>query len=296
MSGMDHRGRLRRAATERGIPDDEISRFSRHLRLEIGLTGASGVAPVARFGGLPRLPVGMDWPSVGDRPLPFVFSLDCGALPDIDGFDPPADGTLLFFLAHEEDHLDDTGKYARVVHVPAGTGTAVREAPRPGLTGTQYDLGATLLADLPPWFRTDGDEDGYEDEDWEDLFPFQQQALRELERDIPHLDELSALADDLWPGDGAVFASIGGYADDEVMTSIAEQTLAGREKAGDIVVPEAKWLSSVEEEKHRLTGEWMSLARFPVAGTFYYGSFTIRLDDLAAARVDRALPLTTFSE
>ena len=40
----------------------------------------------------------------------------------------------------------------------------------------------------------------------------------------------------------------------------------------------------------------MSLARFPVADEYYYGSFTIRHDDLAAARVDKALPVTKFSE
>ncbi|MFG2591368.1 DUF1963 domain-containing protein [Streptomyces sp. NPDC048438] len=291
---MDHQGQFRRAALELGIPDDEISRFSQHLRLSIELSGGSGGVPVGQFGGLPRLPVGMNWPSAGNSPLPFVFSVDCGALPRVDGFDLPVNGTLLFFLDHEADHLDDTGRYARVVHVQDGTNTAVAEAPHSEFTGKQYDVSARLLAELPPWFGTDEDEN--EDEEWDDLSPFQQQLARDLERDVPHLDELCARAYDLWPGEGLASARIGGYADDAVITSIAEQTLAGLEKAGEIVIPVAKWSSHVEKEKHRLTSEWLSLARFPVADEYYYGSFTIRHDELAAARVDKALPVTEFSE
>ncbi|WP_051752069.1 hypothetical protein [Streptosporangium amethystogenes] len=160
--------------------------------------------------------------------------------------------------------------------------------------GKQYDLSATLLAELPDWFATH-DED--EDEDEEDLSPFQQQLARDLERDVPHLGELRALAYDLWPPDeGLASAYIGGYVDDEVITSIAEQTLTGREKAGEIVIPMAKWYSQVEREKHLLTSEWMSLARFLVADEFYYGSFVIRHDDLAAGQLDKAFSVTEFSE
>ncbi|MEE1753102.1 DUF1963 domain-containing protein [Streptomyces sp. SP18CS02] len=295
MSGTDHQGRFRRAALELGVPDNEISRFGQHLRLSIGSSGGSSGVPVGQLGGLPRLPVGMNWPSAGNGPLPFIFSVDCGALPSVDGFGLPADGTLLFFLAHEEDHPDDTGRYARVVYVMEGTATAVAGSPHCEFAGKQYDVGATLLAELPPWFgTTDEDDDAYED--WDDLSPFPRQLARDLERDIPHLDELCALAYDLWPDEGLASGCIGGYADDEVVTSIAEQTLARLEKAGEIVIPVAKWSSHVGQEKHRLTSEWMSLARFPVADEYYYGSFTIRHDDLAAARVDKALPVTKFSE
>ncbi|MFJ4616600.1 DUF1963 domain-containing protein [Streptomyces sp. NPDC088812] len=90
-SGMDHQGEFRRAALELGITGDEISRFSRHLRLSIALS-VGGDSPVGQFGGLPRLPVGMKWPSAGDIPLPLLLSVDCGALPRVDGFDLPADG------------------------------------------------------------------------------------------------------------------------------------------------------------------------------------------------------------
>ncbi|MCG5457529.1 DUF1963 domain-containing protein [Micromonospora sp. PSH03] len=280
-----------------GIPDDELSRFTDHLRLSIRLSGGSGGAPVGQFGGLPRLPVGTDWPTAGTSPLPFIFSVDCAALPRIDGFGLPADGSLLFFLAHQEDHLaGGTGdrRYARVVYVPADTDTEVAEEPSiPNFVGEQYDVRATLVAELPPWIATHDDDEDDED----DLSPFQQQLVRDLERDLPHLEELRALADDLWSPDGGLAsADIGGYADDEVIRSIAEQTLAGREKAGEIVVPVAQWYSQVEKEKHRLTSEWVSLARFSVADEFYYGSFVIRHDDLAAGRLDEALSVTDFSE
>ena len=114
-----------------------------------------------------------------------------------------------------------------------------------------------------------------------------------MERDLPHLDELRALAYDLWPSGAGVV--IGGYADDDVINSIAEQTLAGREKAGEIpAIPVAKWSSHLEEEMHRLTSEWISLARELPEYEVYCTSFVIRQDDLAAARLDKALAVTTF--
>ncbi|MEU5461640.1 DUF1963 domain-containing protein [Streptomyces althioticus] len=293
--GMDHQGEFRRAALELGIPDDEISRFTRHLRLSIGLS-AGGGTPVGQFGGLPRLPVGMKWPSAGDVPLPLLLSVDCGALPRVDGFDLPADGTLLFFVHQEMDHEDRSGRYARVVYVPDGTETAVAKAPSSVSVREQLDVGAELRAELPLWLQEGEDEDWHEfweDLEWEDMSPFQQQLFRYMERDLPHLDELRALAHDLWPS--GAYVVIGGYADDEVINSIAEQTLAGREKAGSIpAIPIAKWPSHLEEEKHRLTSEWISLASEARVYEEYYTSFVIRHDDLAAARVEKALAVTNF--
>ncbi|WP_411075941.1 DUF1963 domain-containing protein [Streptomyces sp. cmx-4-7] len=294
---MDHQGEFRRAALEAGIPDDEIGRFSRHLRLSIGLFGGSGGSPVGRFGGSPRLPVGMEWPSAGDAPLPFLLSVDCGALPRVDGFDLPADGTLLFFVRQEMDHEDSSGKYARIVYVPDGTETVVAEAPASASVREQIDLCAELKAELPLWLQ-EGDEDEdwheyWEDLEWEDMSSFQQQLFRYMEHDLPHLDELRALAYDLWPSGAGI--AIGGYADDEVIGSIAEQTLAGREKAGEIpAIPIAQWYSRLEEEKHRLTSEWISLAGEARVYEEYRTSFVIRHDDLAAARVDKALAVTHF--
>ncbi|MEU0097058.1 DUF1963 domain-containing protein [Streptomyces sp. NPDC006267] len=293
---MDHQGEFRRAALELGIPDDEIGRFSQHLRLSIGLSSVGGGSPVGQIGGSPRLPAGMNWPSAGDIPLPLLLSVDCGALPRVDGFDLPADGTLLFFVDQEMDHEDSSGKYARVVYVPDGTETAVAEAPSPECVREQLDVSAELRAELPLWLQESEDEDWHEfweDLDWEDMSPFQQQLVRYMERDLPHLDELRALAHGLWPS--GAYVVIGGYADDEVINSIAEQTLAGREKAGEIpAIPIAKWYSHLEKEKHRLTSEWIALANEAAVYEEYYTSFVIRHDDLAAARVDKALAVTHF--
>ncbi|QKW40199.1 DUF1963 domain-containing protein [Actinomadura sp. NAK00032] len=294
---MDHRGEFRRAALELGIPDDEISRFSQHLRLSIGLYAGGDGSPVGQFGGLPHLPVGMKWPSAGDSSLPLLFSVDCGALPRVDGCDLPADGTMLFFVNQEMDHGDASGRYARVVYVPDGTETAVAEAPGSVCVREQLDVSSSLIAELPLWLQ-EGDEDEewheyWEDLDWEDMSPFQQRLFRYMERDLPHLDELRALAYDLWPSGAGIV--IGGYADDEVINSIAEQTLAGREKAGEIpAIPIAKWSSHLEEEKHRLTSEWISLARELPEYEVYCTSFVIRHDDVAAARLDKALAVTSF--
>ncbi|MEU2572934.1 DUF1963 domain-containing protein [Streptomyces anulatus] len=292
---MDHQGEFRRAALELGIPDDEISRFRQHLRLSIGLSVGGG-PPVGQFGGLPRLPVGMKWPSAGDISLPLLLSVDCGALPRVDGFDLPADGTLLFFVNQEMDHEDSSGRYARVVYVPDGTETAVAEAPSSKCVREQLDVCAELQAELPLWLQEGEDEDWHEfweDLDWEDMSPFQQQLAQYMECDLPHLDELRALAHDLWPSDAYVV--IGGYADDDVINSIAEQTLAGREKAGEIpAIPIAKWYSHLEKEKHRMTSEWISLASQARVYEKHYTSFAIRHDDLAAARVDKALAVTNF--
>ncbi|BCJ50123.1 hypothetical protein Asp14428_15980 [Actinoplanes sp. NBRC 14428] len=294
---MDLQEQFRRAALEAGIADDEISTFAAHLRFSIRLLGGAGDSPAGRYGGLPRLPVGAQWPSDGARPLPFVFSVDCAALPRADGLGLPADGSLLFFLNHEKDHEESRGEqaYARVVHVPAGTGTEVASTPyHYEFAGEQYDLHAVVGVALPEWLDED-DEDDDEDDDYEDeddLSPHRRQVLDAL----PHRDELRALARALWPAEGLASAVLGGYAADEVVRSIAEQVLAGREKAGEITIPVAKWYSHVDDEAHRLAGEWVSLARFLLDDEFYAGSFAIRHDDLAAARWDRVLSVTRFSE
>ncbi|WP_329543265.1 YwqG family protein [Streptomyces sp. NBC_01220] len=69
-------------------------------------------------------------------PLPLLLSVDCGALPGVDGFGLPADGTLHFFVDQEKDHEDSSGRYARVVYVPDGTETALAEAPAPRVSAS----------------------------------------------------------------------------------------------------------------------------------------------------------------
>ncbi|MDR7275534.1 DUF1963 domain-containing protein [Catenuloplanes atrovinosus] len=300
---MDHQGRFRRAAVALGVPDDEINRFIEHLRLSIWLIGGPRGEPVGRFGGLPRLPVGAEWPSGGNGALPFVFSVDCAALPRVDGFELPADGSLLFFVDHEKDHLaggTDDRSHTRIVHVPAGTDTEVADAPHPGLVDDeQYEVRAVLVAEFPDWLPRDQeeDEDDEDEDEDDDVSPFQQRVIDERDRDIPHWRELRAAAREIWPlDDGLASAYLGGYADEEFLRMVAEQTLAGREKAGEIVIPVAKWYTHVEQEQHRLASEWISLARFPASEEFYFCSFTIHRDDLAAGRFEHAYSVTRFSE
>ncbi|MEU3553945.1 DUF1963 domain-containing protein [Streptomyces fragilis] len=284
---MDHQGEFRRAALELGIPDDEISRFSRHLRLAIGLSGRGEGPPVGHIGGVPRLPVGMTWPSAGDVPLPLLLSVDCGALPRIEGFDLPADGTLPFFV-HQEMDFDEPwagpGQYARVVYVPVGTDTVLAEPPHPACAGERIDVRAELEAELPLWLE-EGDEDWHEfweDLERDDMSPFQQRLARYMERELPHLDELRSLAHDLWSS--GAYLVIGGYADDEeTVGGIAVKTSA---KGG--------WPACTEEDAVRLASEWIPLANQGRIYEEYYTKFVIRHDDLAAARWDKALTVTVF--
>ncbi|MER5738342.1 MULTISPECIES: DUF1963 domain-containing protein [unclassified Streptomyces] len=287
--GMDHRGEFRRAALELGIPGDEISRFSQHLRLAIGLSGGGDGSPVGHIGGLPRLPVGMKWPSAGDVPLPLLLSVDCGELPRIEGFDLPADGNLLFFVHQEMDFgtsRADPGQYARVVYVPDGIKTVVAEPPDSSCASERIDVCAELRADLPLWLE-EGDEDEdwhefWEDLEWDDMSPFQQQLARYMERELPHLDELRSLAYDLWPS--GAYLVIGGYADDEATVgSITAKTLA-----------KGQWLSYTDEDALRLASEWIPLANEARGYAEYYTKFMIRHDDLTAARWDKVLTVTVF--
>ncbi|MFE1272203.1 DUF1963 domain-containing protein [Streptomyces sp. NPDC058758] len=287
--GMDHRGEFRRAALELGIPGDEISRFSQHLRLAIGLSGGGDGSPVGHIGGLPRLPVGMKWPSAGDVPLPLLLSVDCGELPRIEGFGLPADGTLLFFVHQEMDFgtsRADPGQYARVVYVPDGIKTVVAEPPDSSCASERIDVCAELRADLPLWLE-EGDEDEdwhefWEDLEWDDMSPFQQQLARYMERELPHLDELRSLAYDLWPS--GAYLVIGGYADDEATVgSITAKTLA-----------KGQWLSYTDEDALRLASEWIPLANEARGYAEYYTKFMIRHDDLTAARWDKVLTVTVF--
>jgi hypothetical protein len=293
---MDHRGEFRRAALERGIPGEEISGFGRYLREAVGLAPAGEGARVGQVGGLPRLPVGAEWPSAGEVPLPFLLSVDCGALPRSEGAALPEAGTLLFFVDQERDHEDTTGQYARVLYVPEGTETALAEAPASVRVREQYGVRAELRAELPLWLRESEDEDWHEyweDLEYDEMSPLQQELARHLEHDLPHAAELRALAREIWPGGSSLV--LDGYADEEVIRALAEQTLVGRELAGDVpAIPVGKWPSLLEREQHRLTTEWTALLREARSYEEYATSFVIRREDLAAGRVDKALPVTGF--
>lgn len=306
---MSQHQQFRHAAIGRGIPEDEASTFAEFLRFAIWTSGVPTGDPVGQLGGLPHLPVGMEWPA---GPLPFVASFDCAALPRVDGLALPALGSLLFFLDHEQAYgagsVAGEQSYARVVYVPAGVDTAPAERPE-NTEGWSYrttlefvrpehELFATVVAELPSWFEDEDLDGNPRSNDQEHL------ALH-----LPHLEELCALAEELWPesdSDGAT-VFLGGYSMDisatrtEHMydtpeTQMADKILEARKKAGE--VPPASWRErsvQVEKEALRVMREWVPLAQF-VPDDVYRGRFLIRHDDLAAGRIDKALSFTDFTE
>jgi hypothetical protein len=305
---MDYHQHFRRAAIERGIPEDEVSKFAEFLRFAIWASGRPNGVPVGRSGGLPRLPVGMGWPSSEYGPLPFVASLDCAALPRVDGLALPADGSLLLFLHHEWAYdtcsIADEQKFARIVYVPAGTDTATAEEPDHAeemfcnltldFVGREYDLFATVNAELPSWFEDDDEAS-------------QSDGQEHLARNLAHRKELCALVRDLWPEGNGADVCLGGYsmgigelATDNMYTTpetrMAENILEAREKAGELVVPPDEWHLRLEEEALRVMREWVPLAQFEPGDEVYHARFLIRHDDLAAGRFDKALSFTAFTE
>ncbi|MFJ8966024.1 DUF1963 domain-containing protein [Lentzea sp. NPDC102401] len=105
---MNRYEQFRSAALDRDIPGDEVDKFSDQLRFAIwASTGGVEEESIGQLGGLPRLPVGVEWPGGESYPLPFIGSVDCAALPRAEGLALPEDGSLLLFLHHEEDMEDE---------------------------------------------------------------------------------------------------------------------------------------------------------------------------------------------
>ncbi|MDN3029620.1 DUF1963 domain-containing protein [Streptomyces sp. S.PB5] len=77
--------------------------------------------PVARTGGVPSLPEGVNWP---DGCEPLTLTVDCAAIPrDVLDIRLPSDGSLLFFTEIEYEPESSV-----VLHVPAGVRTTERAA------------------------------------------------------------------------------------------------------------------------------------------------------------------------
>lgn len=121
---------IARLAEEHGVPVDVAEELGGLLRPRVLLVRLEDVPagdeapahPAGRSGGLPSLPVGVEWPAGGG---PLVLTVDCAALPagwlDID---LPPDGHLLFFSSFEYEP-----ECAAVLHVPLGVPTAERVPP-----------------------------------------------------------------------------------------------------------------------------------------------------------------------
>jgi hypothetical protein len=301
---MNRYEQFRRAAIDRGVPEDEARAFTDQLRFSIWL-GAGGPDEQAagQEGGLPRLPVGEEWPGRADgSPLPFIASIDCAALPRAEGLPLPADGTLLFFLHHEDDVEDEAHtevpKHARALHVPAGIETAVASPPPDHDTRTffhediplllpEHPLTAWVEPALPKWI-SDEDHD------------FNSEVEERLFEDLEHIAELRELVDELWPDpDRSAVIRLGGYGtriggQDVPWTHLAHAGFTSR--LDHPAVPDAERLNRSEMHEYLLTREWLPLAQFHTTSEFYYGCFLISADDLAARRFDQMRSFTMFTE
>ena len=120
---MDVRHTFRHQAREKGVPAEAIEQWLRLTRPRTDLVPDGDGPPVGRFGGLPALPDGTDWPGYTS----LVLTLDLAALPASGhDLDLPADGTLLFFLMPDWDV-----EHHAVIHVPAGAQVTERTGDAP---------------------------------------------------------------------------------------------------------------------------------------------------------------------
>ncbi len=299
---MDRYEQFRSAAIDRGIPEDEVGRFAEHLRFAVwAWPGEDGEEAVGQTGGLPRLPVGVEWPG-GGFPLPFIGSVDCAALPRAEGLGLPADGSLLFFLHHEED-MDEhhSPAYSRVLYVPAGTETEVAAPPPDHDSRTffcqdipflipEQPITARVRPELPDWI-----------EDRDDRFVAGD--VKQLVDGLKHIDQLCEVVRELWPEEGDRYHStlqIGGYcrnvgSSDDPHSQMSFDSVQNRRAAGPDL-PFEERLRLEREEKHQLVREWLPLAQFSTQSDVYYGCFLLRAEDLAAKRFDQMRSYTMFTE
>lgn len=116
---------------------------------------------VGRYGGLPGLPDGVDWPvsQVTGEPLNFLFQIACNALPaarnPARGLLPQSDLLLLFgglTWPHIESQAGHLPHLMRIIHAPqADAGTPGRPLP-PGMS-SPFDL-MSGYADLESGFSS----------------------------------------------------------------------------------------------------------------------------------------------
>ncbi|MEU5882707.1 YwqG family protein [Spirillospora sp. NPDC047279] len=174
------RARLAEAADNSKVPD--IAREALTLlRPSIALTPAqSSGAGRTRFGGLPPIPAGTEWPTFDGRPLTFLAQLDCAALHPLLGGDwpLPREGLLLFFF--DDTFADFEGSDARVLHVPSGT--PERPAPPDATVMPAVPVAASYSLDLPD--STDPAVDALEGHDLIDAMD----AVETLAAVLPRVD------------------------------------------------------------------------------------------------------------
>lgn len=289
---MNYYGQLRREALKRGMPAAQVDKFADHLRFAVWLSirDDCGGDVVGQRGGLPRLPVGTQWPSNGEYPLPFIASLDCAALPKIEKLPLPVDGSLLLFVdtAFEDLFNGYDDDYVRILYVPAGTETAVATQSSSGpdipAPGPERRLFAMVEPQLPNWLDPDEEDD--------DPLECASDIARQLAGELTQAEELIALVHELWPAKiGLGRLCVGGYTwdiggSDSPERQIASERLDVRLKTGLGIPPSDTW-DWLEEEEFRVTQEWVPLVQCDTDSDFYYGRYLISFDDLAACRFDK---------
>jgi uncharacterized protein YwqG len=129
-----------RALADAVLPPDPAARWSAMLLPAVRLGAVGGGDPIARLGGLPRLPVGVSWPTwEGVGPLSFVAALDCKALGGLlPSLGLPGDGELLlFYFDGSFNNFDTTVGYwdpttapgAHLLYVPSSSPTVEAACP-----------------------------------------------------------------------------------------------------------------------------------------------------------------------
>ncbi|GAA3886804.1 DUF1963 domain-containing protein [Streptomyces sedi] len=317
---MDTRDQFRSLAAQRGFTAEEIEGWLREARVHTELSSGppEGAIPgpgivAGRVGGLPRLPVGSEWPrgcapyyetpltsggrlirEAADRawPIPFFCSVDCAALPSETDLPFPAGGTLLFFV--EQDYLDPIG---RVVYVPEGVETVEQSPPEPEpepepeddedmVILPEQDLYAFVTYSWPPWLLS-SPEDGTDLEPEEKAFHAR----------VPRAGEISGVAAEIWrePPFGWTTVKLGshhyapqGYPEHKIAEEQIREEYRAASREDALQDEEAiRELARERGEQLALAKEWVTLGVFEIPDNeSFYASFLIHRDDLAACRFD----------
>ncbi|MEW2360092.1 YwqG family protein [Spirillospora sp. NPDC029432] len=263
------------------LPAGVVEQWTGLLKPAVRLAHATGDDAVAgHLGGDAELPPDMPWPAwEGYGPLSLWLSLDCAALPAGE-LALPDSGRLLFFLFDGQlcestaPYIGDDGPESRgahrVVYVPEGTPTSLREAPAElrhrvpaePLTASVIWTAPQYPDDLDAWHARYGEPD--------------EAASRAL-YDDGFDDEL-----DLW---GRAARQLGGHPfapQSPVEEDLARYVVfAGAERSGPELRREiARWRLLLQFMPDYETGLW--------CGDTNYLYWFITADDLAARRFDRA--------
>ncbi|CAL9407453.1 DUF1963 domain-containing protein [Streptomyces sp. enrichment culture] len=241
-----------------GIPPHEVEAFIARIRPAAHLEVGDGPLCVGRVGGVPMLPHDAPDPS-----LPFIFSIDCAALPaGATDLPMPPDGHLLFFAAvGVGGEMGD----ASTCYVPAGTPTGPRPSPEPSTMDTPYPERPLRVAEY-----------GFSTSDGIDITEEAEEEAEEEEDVVDDAEDplvVAGVLGDEWgrvtEPESRVYTPIqlGGWHDSDLPWMLENEE-------GDDWVDLASWICLEEE----------ALEPVEDSATFIWA---IRRQDLAALRFDR---------